>query len=99
MESVLICRTCGTRATMELATNEQELANVGMLERRCGRCGAVTTWGHVQDYRHRERRTADRRRSERRGGAPHTAHPGGERRSRGERRVGRIRKAQRRSRG
>jgi hypothetical protein len=62
MATVLICRTCGTRSGVTLATNEQDLANVGMLERRCGKCGNETRWGLAQDYRRVERRGGDRRR-------------------------------------
>ena len=74
MPTILICRTCGTRKQEELATNERELANVGMLERACKACGTDTRWGLAQDYRRVERRNADRRR----GRAP--APGGGERR-------------------
>ena len=75
MPTLLICRTCGTRAQSELATNERDLANVGMLERACTACGMDTRWGLAQDYRRVERRGTERR-SER---AP--APGGGERRS------------------
>jgi hypothetical protein len=63
MATVLICRTCGTRSGAVLATNEQDLANVGMLERRCGKCGGDTRWGLAQDYRRVERRLGDRRKA------------------------------------
>ena len=75
MATLLICRTCGTRTQAELATNEKELANVGMLERTCARCAMDTRWGLAQDYRRVERRSVERRHS--RGAAP----GGGERRS------------------
>jgi hypothetical protein len=74
MATLLICRTCGTRAQAELATNERELANVGMLERACTPCRMDTRWGLAQDYRRVERRGTERR-SERA-----TAPSGGERR-------------------
>jgi hypothetical protein len=61
MATVLICRTCGTRVGGTLATNEQDLANVGMLERSCVKCSSVTRWGLAQDYRMVERRATDRR--------------------------------------
>jgi hypothetical protein len=61
MSTVLICRTCGTRAGGTLATNEQELANVGMLERSCQKCAGTTRWGLAQDYRRIERRLLERR--------------------------------------
>jgi len=61
MPTVLICRTCGKRSGAELASNEQDLANVGMLERACGTCGQNTRWGLAQDYRLVERRGNDRR--------------------------------------
>ncbi len=63
MATLLICRTCGTRTQAELATNERELANVGMLERSCTPCGADTRWGLAQDYRRVERRSVERRHS------------------------------------
>jgi hypothetical protein len=61
MATLLICRTCGTRTQAELASNEQELANVGMLERSCAPCGKGTRWGLAQDYRHAQRRNSERR--------------------------------------
>ncbi len=65
---MLICRECGNRKTEDLALNEQELASVGMLEKRCARCGKTTRWGRAEDYRKRERRQGERRgRRERRG--------------------------------
>jgi hypothetical protein len=60
--------------------NEQDLANVGMLERRCEKCGHVTRWGLAQDYRRKERRESDRRA----GAAPF----GGQERRRVQRRTG-----------
>jgi hypothetical protein len=80
MATVLICRTCGTRSGVALATNEQDLANVGMLERRCGKCGSETRWGLAQDYRRVDRRMGDRRRGM-------VAPPGADRRM-GDRRGG-----------
>ncbi len=61
MAILLICRTCGNRAQAELATNERELANVGMLERSCTPCAKDTRWGLAQDYRRVERRGTERR--------------------------------------
>lgn len=93
--SVLICRNCGVRTGADLAVNEHELANVGMLERHCAGCARETTWGLAEDYRHHERRLSERRRSQRR-----TAQLGppaaGERRRGRDRRLGAVRKAQRR---
>ena len=96
MSSVLVCRNCGARsAALDLAVNQQELANVGMLERRCARCGRETPWGLAEDYRKTERRTADRRALQRRVRAEHP--PGGGERRRGqERRMRSARNAQRR---
>jgi hypothetical protein len=61
MSTVLICRTCGTRTGSQLATNELELVNVGMLERACDKCGRDTRWGLAQDYRRVQRRATERR--------------------------------------
>jgi hypothetical protein len=61
MATLLICRTCGTRTQAELASNEQDLANVGMLERSCAPCGKGTRWGLAQDYRRVQRRAKERR--------------------------------------
>ncbi len=74
MTTLLICRTCGTRAQAELASNEQELVNVGMLERSCTPCGKDTRWGLAQDYRRVQRRSTERR------GMPARAPGSGERR-------------------
>ncbi|MBI1749550.1 MAG: hypothetical protein HY234_04230 [Acidobacteria bacterium] len=74
MPTLLICRNCGTRTQAELASNEQDLVNVGMLERSCPPCGKDTRWGLAQDYRRVERRNVERRR------APAPAPGGGERR-------------------
>jgi hypothetical protein len=41
--------------------NEQDLVNVGMLERSCTPCGKNTRWGLAQDYRHVQRRSTERR--------------------------------------
>lgn len=84
MPTVMICRTCGTRAGAQLASNEQDLVNVGMLERSCAKCGKVTAWGLAQDYRRVERRNVERRRMR-------TPAPGG-----AERRAAERRKAERR---
>lgn len=75
MAALLICRTCGTRAQAELAMNEQDLANVGMLERPCAPCGKDSRWGLAQDYRRVQRRNSDRR------GARAAAPGSGERRA------------------
>lgn len=61
MTTLLICRACGMRAQAELASNEQDLVNVGMLERSCAPCGKNTRWGLAQDYRHVQRRSTERR--------------------------------------
>ena len=61
MPTILICRTCGKRTQGTLASNEQDLANVGMLERACAPCGKDTRWGLAQDYRHTQRRSNERR--------------------------------------
>ena len=66
MVNIIICRTCGDRAEAELATNQKELADVGMLELRCRRCATGTRWGLAENYRRVDRRQADRRRTERR---------------------------------
>ena len=94
--TVLICRTCGARLTVTLAVNEQELANVGMLERRCTACARDTTWGLLEDYRKRERRAGERRAVQRR--ARHASPPSSasERRRTSDRRVGDMRRLQRR---
>lgn len=65
---VLICRRCGRRDVMEMAANQIELANAGMLERQCPGCGAESKWGLAQDYRKQDRRAKARRRGERRMG-------------------------------
>lgn len=96
MSQILICRSCGARATAALAVNEQELANVGMLERRCEACARDTSWGLAQDYRRRERRTRERRADERR--LARAVAPSGERRRGVDRRIGEMRKVQRRKR-
>ena len=96
MSQILICRSCGARATAVLAVNEQELANVGMLERPCNACGRDTTWGLAQDYRRRDRRVRERRADERRG--LRAALPSSERRRGVDRRIGDMRKGQRRKR-
>jgi hypothetical protein len=61
MATLLICRTCGARTQAELASNEQDLVNVGMLERSCAPCGKATRWGLAQDYRRVQRRSTERR--------------------------------------
>jgi hypothetical protein len=95
MTYLLICRTCGSRAAAELAVNQRELAEVGMLERGCFRCGTDTRWGRLEDYRRAERRHTERRAGERRSrGLPRAAEP--ERRTGFERRKGPIRLADRR---
>lgn len=96
MSSGLICRSCGARsAAMELAVNEQELANVGMLERPCARCGRETTWGLAENYRKQERRSKERRAAQRR--ARNQGPPSASERRRGiDRRVGDMRRTQRR---
>ena len=65
---ILICRRCGRRDAADLGSNQQELANAGMLERQCPGCGAETKWGLAQDYRKLDRRASDRRGGERRMG-------------------------------
>ena len=97
MGHVLICRSCGARLTLDLAINEQELANVGMLERRCGPCARDTIWGLAQDYRKVNRRHGERRGVVRRAlsAAP---PPSGERRHVLDRRIGDMRRGQRRNR-
>ena len=80
MATLLICRTCGTRTQAELASNEQELANVGMLERSCAPCGKGTRWGLAQDYRRVQRRATERR-------SMRAAVPGGSERRGNERRA------------
>lgn len=62
MASVILCTSCGGREAAELAVNERDLANVGMLERNCKRCGRDTPWGLAEDYRRAERRVGERRR-------------------------------------
>jgi len=94
MSQILICRSCGARATAVLAVNEQELANVGMLERPCNACARETTWGLAQDYRRRDRRVRERRADERR--RRRAAALTSERRRGVERRIGDMRKVQRR---
>ena len=95
MSQILICRSCGARATAVLAVNEQELANVGMLERPCSACARVTTWGLAQDYRRIDRRTGERRADERRRAR---AAASAEHRRGVDRRIGDMRKGQRRKR-
>jgi len=96
MSTILICRSCGSRAAAELAVNQQELANVGMLELRCHRCDTATRWGLAQDYRSGERRRNDRRNGQRRTGRG-LGENGMERRAGFERRRGPIRRSERRS--
>ena len=95
MSTILICRSCGIRASAELAVNQQELANVGMLELKCHRCDTQTRWGLAQDFRAGDRRRAERRASDRRAGRGR-GHAAMECRS-GERRRGAIRQAERRA--
>jgi hypothetical protein len=95
MSTILICRSCGSRASADLAVNQQELANVGMLELRCHHCGAATLWGLAQDYRAGERRRDERRRGQRRTGRG--LLEGTERRAGFERRRGAIRRGERRA--
>jgi hypothetical protein len=95
MAQILICRSCGARTSLDLAVNEQELANVGMLERRCTACARETTWGRAEDYRRLERRRGERRGTERRR-APATKES--ERRRGLDRRIGDMRRGQRRRR-
>jgi hypothetical protein len=94
MAQILICRSCGARVSLDLAVNEQELANVGMLERRCTACARQTTWGLAQDYRRIERRHGERRDAERRRAA--AAKKESERRRGLDRRIGDMRRVQRR---
>ena len=61
MLNIIICRTCGDKAEAELANNQKELADVGMLELRCRRCATPTRWGLAENYRQVDRRSADRR--------------------------------------
>jgi hypothetical protein len=96
MSTILICRSCGSRASADLAVNQQELANVGMLELRCHHCGAATRWGLAQDYRAGERRRVDRRSAQRRTGRG-LLEGDSERRAGYERRRGPIRHAERRA--
>jgi len=96
MSTILICRSCGSRASAELAVNQQELANVGMLELRCHHCGSPTRWGLAQDYRAGERRRTDRRCGQRRTGRGLTGG-GAEQRAGMERRRGPIRRSERRA--
>jgi hypothetical protein len=95
MAQILICRSCGARLSAELAVNEQELANVGMLERRCSACARITAWGLAQDYRRTDRRRGERRRGQRRTAS---LSPPGDQDRRGptDRRIGDMRKGQRR---
>lgn len=95
MSTILICRNCGSRASAELAVNQQELANVGMLELKCHTCGMLTRWGLAQDYRSGERRRLERRNRDRRTGRGR-AEGGMERRTGMERRRGPIRRGDRR---
>ncbi len=95
MTSILICSNCGARLPTQLAVNEQELANVGMLERRCERCHKTTRWGLAQDYRRLDRRAGERRHGERRS-APGALPPAGERRMTTDRRFGDMRRTARR---
>jgi len=95
MPTILICRSCGSRASAELALNQQELANVGMLELKCHRCGAPTLWGLAQDFRAGERRRIDRRAGDRRTGRTRSQDVVERRNS--ERRRGPIRHAERRA--
>ncbi len=72
MADVILCLGCAARAPATLVSNEEDLANAGMLERHCVRCATVTRWGQAEDYRrgsqHRqgERRTGRFRRRENR---------------------------------
>ncbi len=97
MSTILICRSCGMRAAGELAVNQQELANVGMLELRCHHCGMMTRWGLAQDFRSGERRRLERRRGGERRIGRVRADSVVERRTGMERRRGAIRKSERRT--
>ena len=88
MVNIIICRTCGDKAEAELANNQKELADVGMLELRCRRCGIISRWGLAENYRRVDRRTADRRRSAERRRQP---------RASADRRRGSIRRFERRT--
>lgn len=94
MPTILICRNCRSRASADLAVNQQELANVGMLELKCHRCDTQTRWGLAQDFRAGERRRNDRRAGDRRTGRARTQDIMERRGS--ERRHGPVRKAERR---
>ncbi len=97
MSTILICRSCGSRASAELAVNQQELVNVGMLELKCHLCDTQTRWGLAADFRSGDRRNVDRRRGDRRTGR-NRAESSMELRSGHERRRSAIRRAQRRAR-
>lgn len=66
MPTILVCRTCESRADAELAENQRELAAVGMLEQACEQCGKPTFWVLAERSRRSERRQADRRTDDRR---------------------------------
>jgi len=62
MNVLTVCRSCGSRKSADLAANELELVQVGMLEQRCERCAASTRWGRAEDYRRADRRAVPERR-------------------------------------
>jgi hypothetical protein len=99
MIELLICRGCGARLGVELAIHQKELADVGMLEQSCARCQTTTRWGLAADYRRRDRRSTERRaRDERRHEIALAPLVGRERRAGRDRRLGPIRRAERRMR-
>ncbi|GEM_PF-2531695 len=96
MIELLICRGCGARLGLDLAVHQKELADVGMLEQACGRCRTVTRWGLAADYRRRERRSKDRRGDDRRREIVLAPLVGRERRAGRDRRLGPVRRSERR---
>ena len=99
MESgqVIECRSCGRRQPIHLAVNQVELAQVGMLEVHCFGCGKIARWQMVATRRRDERRATERRTIDRRQQMITAPLLGRERRAARDRRVGPIRKVERRT--
>jgi hypothetical protein len=95
MSNVIECRQCGRRYVLQMAVHQHELAQVGMLEQHCFRCGVIARWQLVAEVRHSERRVSDRRADDRRR-LMQAPLLGRERRNARERRSGPVRKGERR---
>jgi hypothetical protein len=94
--NIIECRGCGRRHALHLAAHQMELAQVGMLEQHCFGCARISLWQLVAARRRDERRRDERRRLERRQYLMQAPLLGRERRGGKERRLGPIRKVERR---